>query len=326
MSNIELSIIIVSYNVKELLKQCLDSIKKNIKDVNYEIILVDNNSNDGSPEMVEKYFPEITLIRNNDNLGFAKANNQGIKIARGDYILLVNSDTKIISNNIKDLIDYMDKNPKVGILGPKIFFPNGNLQTSVTIFPTIFTVFAHHFKLKKLLPTVNIRKFFIKKFKKFLGKTIKGYLRVYEEKKGPEVVDGAMSAAFVLIRKKIFDEIGYLDKDFFMYSEDADFQLRAERVGWKTVYYPGFEVIHYLEASSKGNPLVLTERYRSSLIYWHKHHSGCEVFIVRMIMFLSFGLRCIFCRDKAFKKAYWQILKYTVHNIDYIKSHRVLGI
>ena len=324
-NNPKVSISIVNYNTKELLKQCLYSIRKKVKDLRYEIIVVDNNSIDGSPEMVKRSFPEVKLIVNKKNLGFAKANNQGIKISKGDYILLMNSDTKIISDNIEDLVDYMDKNRKVGILGPKIFLPNGNLQTSVTIFPNLFSVFAHHFKLKNLLPSDNIKKFFIKNFKRFLGGTIRGYLSIYEEKDCPQIVDGAMGAVFILISKKVFNEVGYLDEDFFMYSEDIDFQLRAEKKGWKTVYYPRFKIMHYLEASGKGNPLVLIEKYRSSLIYWCKHYSAWKVFIVRIIMFISSGMKYFFCQKKEFKRAYWQILKYTIHDINYIKNNRVLG-
>lgn len=316
--------VIVNFNTKELLCKCISSIKEKFVDVYYEVIVVDNDSKDGSIEMVEREFSDVILVKNKYNTGISKGNNQGVKIAKGKYILLSNSDIEVIDKNIKNLIEYMDKNREVGALGPKIYLPNGNVQTSATIFQNLFTVFARHLKLKKLLPSSGSRKFIIKKLKGFLGNTLRCYLRVYEERDEPEVVDW-LASAFIFIRKKVFNQVGYWDEDFFLYGDEEDFQLRASKLGWQAVYYPQFKVIHHVGASGKGNPLVLTERYRSSLIFWHKHHSSWKVFVVRVIMFTSFGIRFIFCRDRRFREAYWQIFKYTVHNIRYIKQNRVLG-
>ncbi|MFC1981322.1 glycosyltransferase family 2 protein [Chloroflexota bacterium] len=324
-NNPTVSIIIVSFNVKELLRKCILSIEEKFVGISYEIIVVDNNSKDRNQEMIENHFPAIRLVKNKANLGFAQANNQGIKIAKGEYIILINSDTEIMNNHIKDAIAHMEENLHIGILGPKIFFPNGNLQTSAVRFRTILSVFAHHFKLKNVLPSETIRKFVIINFGKFLGKTIKSYLQVYREDNNPFMVDW-VTGAFMLIRKEVFKDIGYLDEDYVMYSEDEDFCLRANKAGWKMVYYPRLEIIHHVGASVTGNPLISAERYRSSLIFWHKHHPFWKVFIVRAITFISFGIKYTLPRKKEFKVVYRQILKYTIHNLAYIKTHRFMHI
>jgi len=323
-TNLSLSVVIVSFNTRELLRKCLSSIKEKFNDVSYEVIVVDNDSKDGSVEMLRKEFPDVLLIENDCNAGFSRGNNQGIKSATGNYVLIANSDIEIVSNNMKDVLDYMEENPTVGMLGPKIYRPNGDIQTSATAFQSLFSVFARQLGLRRLLPTDSVRKLVVKKCGKCLGKSVRGYLRVYKEGNEPEVVDW-VTAAFVLVRAEVFEEVGYWDEDFFMYAEDEDFQLRAHKAGWKAVYYRGFEIIHHVGASGKGNPLVLTERCRSRLIYWFKHHPVWKVLVVRVIMFLSFGLKQLFCWDAGFRKAYWQILKYTVNSVDYIKSHRILG-
>lgn len=327
--DLNISVVIVNYNTKELLGKFINSIKERFNGVSYEIIVVDNNSKDGSIEMLEKEFPDVRLIRNSYNVGVSKASNQGIKVAKANYVLLANSDVKVVSDSIKDLIDYMEKNPKVGVLGPKIYLPGGNIQASARIFQNLFTVFIHLLNIRVLLPADRYKKFIIKNFKRYLGETIRGYLRVYEEKSEPELVDWVVSA-FILIRKEVLNDVGYWDEDFFISFDEEDFQLRAHRAGWKAVYYPRFEIIHREGvsgggASGKDNPLLLIEKYRSQLIYWCKHHPDWKVLIVRIIMLISFGVRYLFCQDKDFKKAYRQILKYSTSSINYIKSHGVLG-
>jgi GT2 family glycosyltransferase len=234
-TNLDISVVIVSFNTKELLRKCLISIKEQFCGVSYEIIVVDNDSKDGSVEMLEEEFPSVSLIKNNYNAGISRGNNQGIKASRSDYILLANPDLEIVSDNVGDLLDYMEANPKVGMLGPKIFLPNGDIQTSATSFPTLFTVLAHHLGLKKLLPSDSARKLAIQSFGKVLGNPTCKYLRVYREAADPEIVDWVTSA-LLLIRKEVFSDIGYWDEDFFLYADEVDFQLRANKAGWRAVY------------------------------------------------------------------------------------------
>lgn len=324
MNKTELSIIVVSYNTKQLLKNCILSLRAKIKNISYEIIIVDNCSKDGSPKMIQDEFPNIRLIKNKKNLGFGKANNLAIKIAKGKYVALVNSDTEIIKDKTRAAIKYMEKNPKIGILGPKILLSNGRIQPSATFFKNIFSSFVHYSHLKKFMPSDEMRKIIIRNFGKILPKTLLKYLTVYEKKGTIKIVDW-VSATFVIIRKEVFKSIGYFDENYFMYSEDEDLGLRAKRANWISIYYPEFEVLHRLEASGKGNPLVMIERQRSSLLYWYKFHPQYKVLIIKFIMLLHFMPKYIFGLDKKYKKAYKEILKYIVKNEKYLKKHKILG-
>lgn len=323
--SLDISVVIVNFNTRLLLQKCIDSIIEKFGGISHEIIVVDNNSKDGSVEMVQRRYPGTVLIKNDYNAGFSKANNQGIKIAKGRYVILANSDTEVRHDGLGKMLDFMDENPKVGMLGPKLLLPDGSIQPSASSFTNLFKIMARELRLKHLLFSEDIKEVLARRFNSILGSSLRSYLSVYDGADSPRWVDW-LGAAFLIIRREVFDDVGYWDEDFFMYGEDEDFQLRAVSKGWKAVYYPGFEVLHHAGASGKGNPLVLAEWYRSCILLWHKHRPLWGVIIVRTIVFVSFGMRYIFCGDKNLRQAYRKIMEYVVHKAQYAKENKVLGV
>lgn len=234
---IELSIIIINYKTKALLRQCLRSLFEQKKEVmqNWEIIVVDNHSSDGSVEMVSKKFPQVELIKNKKNLGYAKANNQAIKTSEGKYILFLNSDTIVPNKTIPELLTYLEKNPSIGVVTPKLKLRGGSLDPDCHRgFPTPWAAFCFFSGLEKML-----------KKRKFFGQyhqTWKNLNKIHE-------ID-ACCGAFLLTRKKILEEEGFFDESYFFYGEDLDLCYRIKQKGWKIVYYPRVIAIHYKGASS----------------------------------------------------------------------------
>ena len=255
----QLSIVIVNYNVKYFLEQCLYSVRRASEGLDVEVIVVDNNSVDGSGRMVSEKFPEVIPIQNKENLGFSKANNQGIKIAKGDYILLLNPDTVVEDDTLRKIVSYMDEHPNAGGLGVKMIDGKGNfLPESKRGLPKPDVAFYKVFGLSKLFPKSRI-----------FGKYHLGYLdneQVHE-------VD-VLSGAFMLIRKSVLEKIGPLDETFFMYGEDIDLSYRITQAGFKNIYYPETRIIHYKgESTKKGSINYVLVFYRAMIIFAQKHFS-----------------------------------------------------
>jgi len=228
-----LSIIVLSYNTKDYLKQTLSSIKKN---KNWQIIVVDNNSKDGSAKMVEKKFSHVKLIHNQKNLGFAGGNNVGIKTAKGKYIMLLNSDTQIVDNALEDLITYLNNHQDVGAITPKFVLPNGSIDLACHRgFPTPWNALSYFLKLEQLFPNFN---FFA------------GYHRTWEDFNTTHQVE-VISAGAMMVRKEVIDTIGLLDERFFLYAEDIDWCKRIHDAGWKIIYHPKATIIHHKSKSGK---------------------------------------------------------------------------
>ncbi len=223
----KISIVIVSWNVKNLLKRCLESIFVYSKNIELEIIVVDNASQDGTADMVKKEFTKVRLIENNKNLGFAKANNQAIRKSRGEYILLLNPDTKFIEDTLSKIIKKMDSNDKIGVLGCRLLNENHTLQRSVRAFPRKRDILIIFLKLYKIFPQL-LYKYFARNF---------DYSRERE-------VDQIMGA-FFLVRSEVFEKIGYLDEKYFIWFEEVDFCYRVWHSGWKVVYTPASSIVHY---------------------------------------------------------------------------------
>ena len=224
----DLSIVIVSYNTKDLTRKCLKSIERYSDRIDYEIIVVDNGSKDGSPDMVDKDFPNVDLIRLPENRGFAGGNIPGMKSARGRYVLLLNSDTFFSEGVLKKTISYMDNNPGAGVLGCKLTNPDGTMQASARMLPG---------PLNKILHITGLTAHFPKS--RFFGRVDFSWWDHSEPRNVGWVV-----GAFFLIRKKVMEEIGYLDDRYFLYFEEIDFCLRARRAGWNIVFFPYAQVIH----------------------------------------------------------------------------------
>lgn len=233
----ELSVIIVSFNTRELLKKCLASIK------NAEIIVVDNASTDGSVEMVKREFPQVKLIENRENLGFAKANNQALGLAHGEYRLLLNSDTQVKPQALEHLVAFAKKHPEVGIIGARLLNLDGSVQSSVYHFPSIKGAIDEY----------------------WLGK--KGSYEKYALTGLDPVSVEAVTGAAMLIPKSTIEKIGLLNEQYFMYFEDLDYCRRVKRANLKVYYLPDAEVIHYHGASGKGSPLTYRYLVKSSKIY-----------------------------------------------------------
>ena len=254
-----LSIIIVNYNVKYFLHQCLKSIETAKKNINLEILVVDNNSVDNSVDMLQNEFPELKLILNKENVGFAKANNQAIKQAKGKYILLLNPDTIVQEDTLHKCVDFLEQNTNTGSLGVKMINGNGDfLPESKRSLPNPASAFYKIFGLSTLFP----------KSKKF-GQYHLNYLN---NNKTHEI--DVVSGAFFMTRKKILDEIGMLDESFFMYGEDIDLSYRIQKAGYKNIYFPETSIIHYKGESTKKTSInYIIMFYKAMIIFVKKHYS-----------------------------------------------------
>lgn len=259
--NMILSIIIVNYNVKHFLEQCLLSVRKALQGIESEVIVVDNNSVDGSVQMLqEKFLHEITLITNQDNPGFSKANNQGIRIATGKYILLLNPDTIVEENTFRICIDFMEKHPDAGALGVKMIDGSGKfLPESKRGFPTPAVSFYKIFGLAALFPN---------------SKTFGKYHLSYLDKDKNHVIE-ILAGAYMFMRKAALDKVGYLDEDFFMYGEDIDLSYRITEGGYQNYYLADTKIIHYKgESTKKGSLNYVKVFYQAMIIFANKHFSG----------------------------------------------------
>lgn len=258
--SLKLSIVIVNYNVKHFLEQCLKSVYQAIQNIEAEIFVVDNNSVDGSQEMVRTSFPEVNLIANSKNTGFSTANNQAIKKSTGEYILLLNPDTIVPENCFHNILKFADQTPDLGGCGVPMYDGQGNyLPESKRGLPTPEVAFYKMIGLNKLFP----------KSKKF-GKYHLGYL---SEDQNHEVE--ILAGAFMLIRKKVLDEIGLLDETFFMYGEDIDLSYRITKAGWENYYFAGSRIIHYKgESTKKLSTNYVKIFYKAMVIFAEKHYAG----------------------------------------------------
>jgi len=275
---INVSVVIVNWNAKNHLINCLDSLAENQDGYPQEIIVVDNASSDGSPEIVEKEYPHVKLIRNEDNLGFAKANNIGIEAGSGKYVALVNSDIVVLGDCIDTLVKFMDSNPSVGMAGPKILNPDHTLQVSCRHFPSIWNNLCQALGLNYLFPKSA---FFSEPFMKYWS---------HNEVRKVDVVSGC----FWMIRKEAIDKIGALDENFFIYGEDIDWCKRFHEAEWDVVFYPEAEAIHYGGASSATAPIrFYLEMQRADLQYWRKHHGRFRQVCYSLIIFLRHLIRLV---------------------------------
>jgi hypothetical protein len=252
-----LSIIIVNYNAGRLLKGCIDSIYKESTITPFDVWVVDNNSMDASVPMVQQNFPQVNLIENKENVGFARANNQAITKCTGNYILLLNPDTLVLQNAIEKVVDFMEANPTVGICGCKVLNEDETLQLACRrSIPTPGVAFFRLTGLSRLFPK---------------SKIMAKYNLTYLNPDEPNEVD-AVSGAFLMIRRETIDEIGLLDESFFMYGEELDWCFRAKKVGWNVVYYPDARIIHLKGECSKTNSRKAAYEFYHAMYLFHKKH------------------------------------------------------
>ena len=264
----ELSIVIVSYKVKYYLEQCLISVKRAVRNVDAEIFVVDNHSNDGTVEYITERFPEVNFISSNHNLGFSRANNMAIRQSCGKYVLLLNPDTVVAENTIEDVLKFMDSHPKAGGAGVKMLRADGvAAMESRRGLPTPSTAFYKMSGLCARYP--HSRRF---------GKYYMSYLP-WDNPVKIEVISGA----FCMVRREAIDKIGYLDEDFFMYGEDVDFSCRLLKAGYENWYIPS-SILHYKgESTHKSSFRYVHVFYDAMLIFFRKHYGNVSMFMAAPI-------------------------------------------
>ncbi|GHT72584.1 hypothetical protein AGMMS50262_01700 [Bacteroidia bacterium] len=273
----KLSIVIVNYNVKYFLEQCLESVLKAVQDLSVEIFVVDNRSSDGSLDYLQPKFPQVRFIANEENVGFSRANNQAIRLAQGEYILLLNPDTVIGEQTLVRVCDFMDKHPEAGGLGVKMLDGYGQfLPESKRGFPSPWNSFCKMSGLSVLFPKSKI-------FGKY-------HLRYLDENSVHEVE--VLAGAFMLLRKTVLDRVGLLDEGFFMYGEDIDLSYRIRQSGYKNYYFPE-PIVHYKGESTKKNSKYVRIFYNAMLIFYNKHYAHAN-FFAKILMRSSIRLGMFF--------------------------------
>ncbi len=272
------SVIIVSYNARGFLLDCLRSLYNEATRAQLEVIVVDNASTDGSVDAVRADYPQVVLVENDGNVGFARANNQAIAIAQGQVLALVNSDVELRPGAIDALLDVLDREPAAGLLGPRVLNRDGSLQPSCTREPTYLSVFAENMFLHRLLPGVGA------------VAPLKMNDWAHDEERP---VDG-VTGCFWFARRAAVDEVGPLDERFFFYAEDTDWCKRFRAAGWQVRFCPGAEIYHYGGGSSQAAPTrYYIERRRANLKYWRKHHGQAGVLWYAFCTFLGQSLRAV---------------------------------
>jgi len=276
---LDLSIVIVNFNAKEYLDKCLESVAKNVKDLFYEIIVVDNASTDGSADLVKGNYPGIRLIENKGNVGFIKANNQGIRASSGKLVMSLNNDTLVLNGAINILVDFLLKDTFLGAVGPKLLNIDGTVQPQCHRgFPTPLNSLFYFFGLSRLFPKSRI---------------FGGYLMTYLDDKSTVEVDSLCGAAMV-VRRDVIDIVGPMDESYFMYGDDIDWCFRIKNAGWKIYYLPEAEIIHYggRGGSRKQSYRNIFEFYRAMAIFHKKHYSRKNVFLLNWIVYAGIWIKC----------------------------------
>jgi GT2 family glycosyltransferase len=274
---IDLSIIIVNYNVKEFLQNLLDSLHKAAQNISHEIIIVDNASDDGSVEVIEERYPSVKLIKNKKNIGFGKANNLALEQANGKFLLLINPDTIVKENTFEKIINFFDSTNDAGIVGCKVLNPDGTLQLPCRRgFPGPWTSFTKITGLSKLFPKSKL-------FARY-------HLTYLDENKTYEV--DAISGAFMFIKRETYEKVGGFDPDFFMYGEDLDLCYRTQKAGFKVYYFHETEIIHYKGESTKRSRIDETKVFYNAMHLFVKKHFSAS-FVVQLILRAAIALRTL---------------------------------
>lgn len=269
------SVVVVTWNAKKYVDQCLRSLYEDDL-VPAEVIVVDNASTDGSPDLVAQKFPSFRVFRNLHNIGFARANNIGIRSSHGKYVCLVNSDVVLSRGTLYALREFMEGHPDVGIVGPQMRGPDGEVRRSSMRRPSLLNALARAFAIDNL---------------HFVSRRIGGQMMGdfnHREIADVEILNGW----FWFIRRDALDEVGLLDERFFMYGEDLDWCYRFRKSGWRLVFYPAVSALHYGGASSRAAPLrFYIEMHRANLQYWIKHYGRASGSVYCAIIFLHHIIR-----------------------------------
>jgi GT2 family glycosyltransferase len=275
-TSIEISVIIVGWNAKHYLELCLESLAKAPPRRSMEVLVVDNASTDGSVKMIEAKFPWVKLIKSSENLGFAKGNNIAIRQCQGRYIALVNPDVIVFPGCLDALADFLDENPRVGNVGPRVLNPDMSIQSTCRRFPTLWNNFCSATRLES----------------RFKGNRFFAGEHMFYFPHDRTLTVDVIVGCFSMIRRETFDEVGLLDEDLFMYGDDVDWCRRARNAGWQVVFYPGGRAIHDRGKITAPYPVrFAVAQQKSVLHYWTKHHSFFGVLGIRSILLFHHLMR-----------------------------------
>lgn len=289
---IDLSIIIVNYNVKEFVLNLLGSISKALSNITTEIFVVDNASDDGSVDAIREKYPSVNLIDNKKNVGFGSANNQALELAKGRFILLINPDTIVREDTFSKMISFFESNPNCGIAGCKVLNPDGSLQLACRRgFPGPWTSFTKVMGLSTLFPK---------------SKLFARYNLTYLDENQTYEVD-AVSGAFMMIRREAYEKIGGFDPQFFMYGEDLDLCYRTQKAGYKVYYVHETEIIHYKGESTKRSSIDETKVFYDAMHLFVKKHFSTS-FIVESILQLAIVIRKLIAFANVYKLSIFSII------------------
>jgi GT2 family glycosyltransferase len=266
----DISVVIVGWNARHYLELCLESLEAALPRRTMEVFVVDNASSDGSGEMVQIRFPWVKLIRSEENLGFAKGNNVALRQCQGQYICLVNPDVRVFPGCLDALADFLDENPKVGFVGPRVLNADMTQQITCRHFPTIWNNFCSAMKLAGTF----------KKSRFFTGEQM--FYFSHDRTLAVDVLGGC----FLMVKRETFDTVGLMDEGFFMYGDDLDWCRRCWNAGWQVVFFPGAQAIHDNGAITKPYPVrFAVAQQRSILFYWVKYHGQFARLGIRGILF-----------------------------------------
>jgi GT2 family glycosyltransferase len=294
----DVTICILSWNAKEYLARCLDSLvhpeepdvqealaraglaggQEPAEAIPPELLVVDNGSIDYSADMVESRFPEVRLIRTHRNLGFAGGNNVGYRASRGRYFLMLNSDTAVPRGAITRLVRFADQNPQAAFIGPRVVNPDGSLQYSCRRFPNLRAALLRNTPLARFARG---------------SAAVREYLMTDWGHDQPREVDW-LSGCCLLVRREATEQIGLLDEQYFMYCEDMDWGFRAREAGWSSVYYPGAQVVHEVGKSADKLPRrMIAFHHISMYLFWRKHYGANASWPIRMLVASGLAARAI---------------------------------
>lgn len=305
----DVSIVIVSWNVRNLLHDCLESILDNQGQMSLEIIVVDNVSGDGTPEMLNQHFPAVQLIQPGENTGFSKGNNIGIRASSGKFVLLLNPDTLIVGPALQTLADFLTRSPTTGVIGPQLLNEDGSVQSSIRRFPTVMTGFFESTWLQSYTPRRILEHYYISDHNP-------------EEIRQVDWLQGAA----LLVRQETIADVGLLDEQFFMYSEELDWQRRIKEAGWDIVYYPQAQIMHY---GGKSSEQVVAKQHIyfqvSKIAYFKKYHGTLAAWTLRMFLLTSYliqimleGVKGLLGHKRKLRyertRAYWQVIRSGLRN------------
>lgn len=308
----DLSVVIVNWNVRDLLYDTLASIKRASGELSVETIVVDSGSQDGSVEMVAAEFPDVTLIACPENVGFARGNNLGFAVATGHYVLLLNPDTVVADDALTVMVDRLQRDASIGALGPQLLNPDGSVQSSRRRFPTFASGLFESTWLEGVAPTALLDSY---------------YMADRPDELSADV-DWVTGAA-IMVRREVIDSVGGLDEGYFMYSEELDWCRRIKEAGWRIVYDPAAQIVHYVGQSSEQ---AVTARHinfqKAKLRYFRKYHGRFAAAALRWFLLLSYasqiaveGAKGAVGHKRELRRqrvqAYWEVLRSGLHPAGY---------